>query len=224
MKNNLLTICSKSAMSLLLIGTLTLSACQPGESTGTTSTTPDEGEPVYPTSLILASPKTTTISGEHHKFVKIDFTSFNLYLSDDYLAINEDNVVANLPIVDNKFSYALPIDRIKAARLRAVKADGTATDYFMDFFLVPGEQINIEIREPLLGQSKNYHIARYKGSEKTKIEHFAWTLRNSTKWNSPNYPKVEGKCWDYPQNDTYDNATERYHIVRCFDYKRLLHH
>lgn len=216
MKNSILTIFSKSVLSLCLLGAVSFSACQPGESTATVTSPQDEGEAVYPTSQILASPKTTTIEGGHYKFVKIDFTSFNLYLSDDFLAINENEVVANLPIVDKQFSYSLSIDRIKAARLRAVKADGTVTDYFMDFFLVPGDTVDVEIREPLLGQSKNYHVVRYSQRNKISIEHFAWVLRNSLKWTSPNYPKVEGKCWDYPQNDTYDNATERYQVRQVY--------
>lgn len=104
---------------------------------------------------------TSNVSVEHYKdnqnkFVikgtvspSLNYKVLNIYLADIDKGISENDLATTVPVVDNKFTVTLDVDRIKRGRLwGAVREDGDLKDrhsVYMNMYVVPGVTVNLKI-------------------------------------------------------------------------------
>lgn len=193
-----------------------LTACGPQSPEETPEATADLAPVVYPAEMIMPQAREAILMAKYYTQRKPDFTQYNLYLSDEFLNISEDSVAAVLKVVNNQFTYALQIDRLRAGRLRPIEKDGKVSSHYIDFFLVPGETTKVDFWQRVWTEIPFYHVAKYSDHTENFINRYVWHLRHVADWRSPHTPQVEGKCWEQPENDVYDVATDRYKVRQVF--------
>lgn len=140
------------------------------------------GKPL--STLELAEPQMFTIECEVGSHV-ID-KSFNIFLADDYMKIQNKKPVATVPVIDGKFHYEISLTKITAGRICGTRPGAMG----IDIFFVPGETIKLhhyDNDEFNLEPTISYAL---------KIDRGVIALRNATNWESPHLPKIKGKKWD----------------------------
>ena len=117
------------------------------------------------------------------------YANYNLYLADDYMQIQDDRLVACENVVDGKFRFQLQLTKMTAGRVRGIAGDGTLSPTWTDFFLVPGDSVELRVYSDFfqLVPTVSYMMKTMRGMN---------ALRNATGWQSPHLPKVEGRKWE----------------------------
>ena len=117
------------------------------------------------------------------------YANYNLYLADDYMQIQDDRLVACENVVDGKFRFRLQLTKMTAGRVRGVAGDGSLSPTWTDFFLVPGDSVELRVYSDFfqLVPTVSYMRKTMRGIN---------ALRNATGWQSPHLPKVEGRKWE----------------------------
>lgn len=126
---------------------------------------------------------------------EITDSCYNIYLADENFHIQDDVPVACVPVIDKKFHYELPLDKMTSGRIRCIFPGGELCSAWIDLFFVPGETATLHVHNGYydLEQSYNY---------KAKVSRGVWTARNATNWQSPNLPKIKGKAWNDPKQES----------------------
>ena len=117
------------------------------------------------------------------------YANYNLYLADDYMQIQDDRLVACEKVVDGKFRFQLQLTKMTAGRVRGIAGDGTLSPTWIDFFLVPGDSVELRAYSDFfqLVPTISYMMKTRRGMN---------ALRNATNWQSPHLPRVEGRKWE----------------------------
>ena len=173
------------------------------------------------------TPKPFILHGSLHR--KLTDMSYLVYLSDEYMHIEETEPVDTIQVIEydlenpwrvvkNRFLDTLYIDRIHAGRLRGVKADGTLSPVYADFFFVPGEEVSVYLED----DQKSRCIHGPEGWETPRrwyqrSIHAIQLLRNANRMKSPHQPELVGKCWDHVECDISDKSPSQLYVRQvCF--------
>lgn len=113
---------------------------------------------------------------------------YNIYLGDEYFNIQGDEPVATVPIVNKRFTYSVPLDKITAGRIRCIFPNGELCSASIELFFVPGETIKLTVRN-------GYYNWDYPDSYSRKVRRGLHAAREATGWQSPHLPKLKGKVW-----------------------------
>ena len=135
--------------------------------------------------LELSEPQLFTIECEVGSHV-ID-KSFNIFLADDYMKIQDKKPVATVSVKDGKFHYEIPLKKITAGRICGTRPGATG----IDIFFVPGETVKLHHYD-----NDEFNLEPTV-SYVQKIDRGVIALRNATNWESPHLPKVNGTKWDF---------------------------
>lgn len=114
---------------------------------------------------------------------------YNVYISDDYFHIKQDKPYMCVPVVDKKFRIEIPTDTIKAGRIRCIFPGGELCSDWIDFFVVPGETIQMKVKN---GTYDWNHESTYF----SKVIDAVHEIRNSSpSLKTPYTPRIKGKAW-----------------------------
>lgn len=149
----------------------------------------------------LEQPKVFTINGYVDE--NITDSCYNIYLSDDYFHINDTVPIACVPVVNKRFTYSVPLTKMKAGRIRCIFPGGELCSAWIDLMCVPGETYTLTVHNGYYTQGRNY-------SYESKMQRAASDARRSTAWDSPNLPKVKGKKWDSPKQQLSYNSGNKF--------------
>lgn len=112
---------------------------------------------------------------------------YNIYLGDEYFKI-QDEPVATVPIVNKRFTYSIPLEKVTAGRIRCIFPGGELCSDWIDLFFVPGETIKLTVHN-------GYFNWDLPDTYKRKVNRGVMTVRNATNMQSPHLPKLKGKIW-----------------------------
>ena len=139
--------------------------------------------------LDLDNPQVFTIEGIVDE--AITDSCYNIYLADDYMAIQGENPVTTVPVVNKRFSYSVPLKRTTAGRVRCIFPGGELCSAWIDIYFVPGETVTLTVHNGY------YHLEpKNPYNYQAKVTRDIEALRKATKWQSPHLPKVWGKTWE----------------------------
>ena len=110
---------------------------------------------------------------------------YNIYLGDEYFKI-QDEPVATVPIVNKRFTYSIPLEKVTAGRIRCIFPGGELCSDWIDLFFVPGETIKLTVHN-------GYFNWDLPDTYKRKVNRGVMTVRNATNMQSPHLPKLKGK-------------------------------
>lgn len=129
---------------------------------------------------------------------QITDSCYNIYMSDDYLHINGEKPIATVPVVDKRFSFSIPLDKMRSGRVRCIFPGGELCSAWIDLFFVPGETVKLYVHN-------GYYSLRNSDSYARKVSRYANALREVTDWKTPFLPQPRGKKWENPksQNGSY---------------------
>ena len=114
---------------------------------------------------------------------------YNIYIGDEYFRIDEDSKpVATVPVVNKRFTYSIPLDKMKAGRVRCIFPGGELCSAWIDLFFVPGETIKLTVHNGHFDWDLPYNY-------RMKVSRAVEAIRKETNWQSPHLPKVKGKVW-----------------------------
>jgi hypothetical protein len=114
---------------------------------------------------------------------------YNIYLADEYFKIDESGKpVATVPVVNKRFTYSIPLDKMTAGRVRGISQGGELRSTWKDIFFVPGETVKLTV------YSENFDIDR-PYSYRMKVDRAVEAIRKETNWQSPHLAKVKGEVW-----------------------------
>lgn len=120
---------------------------------------------------------------------------YNIYLADEYFEIQGDVPVANVPVVNKRFTYSIPLKNMTAGRVRCIFPGNKLCSAWIDLFFVPGETVKLTVHN-------GYYSLDNSDSYREKINREVDAVRKATKWTSPHLPKVKGKVW----HDAYSQS------------------
>ena len=114
---------------------------------------------------------------------------YNIYIGDEYFRIDEDSKpIATVPVVNKRFTYSIPLDKMKAGRVRCIFPGGELCSAWIDLFFVPGETIKLTVHNGHFEWDLPYNY-------RMKVSRAVEAIRKETNWQSPHLPKVKGKVW-----------------------------
>lgn len=134
---------------------------------------------------------------------EITDSCYNIYLADEYLHINGETPVVTIPVVNKRFSYSIPLDRMSAGRVRCIFPGGELCPAWIDLFFVPGETVTLHVMKGTyrLGHSMSYT---------QKVARGVNALRRVTNWNDPHLPEIKGTSWEDPKSIALSYAMRLY--------------
>lgn len=131
---------------------------------------------------------------------------YNIYLADEYFKIDESSKpVATVPVVNKRFTYSIPLDKMTAGRIRGISSGGELCSTWIDLFFVPGETVKLMVHKGDYGFDRPY-------SYRMKINRAVEAIRKETNWQSPHLPKVKGESWKNVTQD--EDKSPFYWIVK----------
>lgn len=71
---------------------------------------------------------------------------YYVYISDDNFILNE-KPTDSIEVKNGKFSYNTKLKEVRSGALRAIFSDGTMCQFYMPFFMVPGEKAIITVKD-----------------------------------------------------------------------------
>ena len=114
---------------------------------------------------------------------------YNIYIGDDYFRIDEDSKpIATVPVMNKRFTYSIPLDKMKAGRVRCIFPGGELCSAWIDLFFVPGETVKLTVHNGHFEWDLPYNY-------RMKVSRAVEAIRKETNWQSPHLPKVKGKVW-----------------------------
>ncbi|MCQ2203557.1 MAG: redoxin domain-containing protein [Bacteroidales bacterium] len=125
-----------------------------------------------------------------------------VYISDEYLHIPDTTDIC-IPVVDKKFHFEMDLQRVTAARVRCIFPGGEVCSAFIDYFMVPGETLYLNVHN-------GYYDFRATDGFNSKIERGMEALRKMTNWESPHLPKFDCPMWSNPSQVSRDYS--RLHV------------
>ena len=143
----------------------------------------------------LADPQMFTIEGIVDE--EITDSCYNIYLADDYLDIQGETPVATVPVVDKKFRYSIPLQRVTAGRVRCIFPGGELCSAWIGIFFVPGETVTLTVHNGYYDLQPN-DVSRYYRKITRGIE----ALRRATNWTTPNLPTIAGNRWENVESES----------------------
>lgn len=93
---------------------------------------------------------------------------YNVYIADTYEELNaldEDDYIACVPVVNKRFEYSVQLDKPKAGRIRCIFPDGSLCSAWIDIDMVPGETYHMTVHNGYYDGDDNYEnrVGRYSG-------------------------------------------------------------
>lgn len=114
---------------------------------------------------------------------------YNIYIGDEYFRIDEDSKpIATVPVVNKRFTYSIPLDKMKAGRVRCIFPGGELCSAWIDLFFVPGETIKLTVHNGHFEWDLPYNY-------RMKVSRAVEAIRKETNWQSPHLPKLKGEVW-----------------------------
>ncbi len=123
-------------------------------------------------------------------------TQLNLYLADETFHIEEETPFAVIPIVDHKFHYEIPLDRVTGGRLRGIGQDGQKTDVCLEQFFVPGMYRKVKVEKHENGLYSHWSSSHSGSTYVKAVKRAITAVQKKTGLRSPHYPKIGGKSWN----------------------------
>ena len=126
---------------------------------------------------------------------------YNIYLADEYYMIGDDSKpVATVPVVNKRFTYSIPLEKMTAGRVRCIFPGGELCSAWIDLFFVPGETVKLTVHNGYYDTDQLY-------SYRMKIDRAVEAARKETNWQSPHLPKVKGEVWKDVAYDKDESQT-----------------
>lgn len=91
------------------------------------------------------NPSASTFALQGQVASKLNIDHFLIYIW-DYVQDEMPQLVDSAEVKKGKFAFSINLDQPYSGMLKAIKKDGTAGEYYLEFLFVPGEECKIDVR------------------------------------------------------------------------------